>query len=138
MSGQRRFKRSLSIRTSRLPSEVIYDRQLESIYDPKKGYTVYSIAKSGLENLTKSLAKDLGPDIRVNAVAPGAIIWPEIDSQYGRHSQEFDKKYRDEVINQSILKRLGEPADIAKAVEFLLLNAPFVTGETINIDGGIH
>ena len=106
------------------------------IANPKKNYTVYSIAKSGLENLTKSLANDLGPDIRVNAVAPGAIIWPEMDSQYGRHSQEFDKKYRDEVINQSILKRLGEPADIAKAVEFLLLNAPFVTGETISIDGG--
>ena len=71
----------------------------------------------------------MGPDIRVNAVAPGAIIWPE-------DRQEFGKKYRDEVINQSILKRLGEPDDIAKAVEFLLLNAPFVTGETINIDGG--
>ena len=99
------------------------------IKTPKKDYAVYSIAKSGLENLTKSLANDFGPDIRVNSVAPGAIIWPE-------SNQEYTKESREEVINQSILKRIGEPADIAKAVEFLLLNAPFVTGETINIDGG--
>ena len=99
------------------------------IKTPKKDYAVYSIAKSGLENLTKALANDFGPDIRVNSVAPGAIIWPE-------SNQEYTKESREEVINQSILKRIGEPADIAKAVEFLLLNAPFVTGETINIDGG--
>ncbi|NQW35105.1 MAG: pteridine reductase [Methylophilales bacterium] len=99
------------------------------IQNPKEGYSVYSIAKSGLSTLTKSLAKDLGPDIRVNAVAPGAIIWPD-------NKQEFDKIYRENVINNTALRRIGEPDDVAKAVEYLLLNAPFVTGETINVDGG--
>jgi len=99
------------------------------IKQPKKNYIVYSIAKAGLETLTKSLAQELGPTIRVNAVAPGPILWPN-------SSHEFDELYRKKVISQTLLNRSGEPDDVSKAVEFLLLNAPFVTGQILNIDGG--
>ena len=95
----------------------------------KKNYIIYSLAKSGLATLTKSLAKDLSPDIRVNAVAPGAILWPE-------SNHEFDDRYREKVISQTLLKKTGSPEDISKAIEFLLLHAPYVTGQTICIDGG--
>ena len=99
------------------------------IKQPKKNYIVYSIAKAGLETLTKSLAQELGPIVRVNAVAPGPILWPDA-------SHEFDESYRKKVIAQTLLNRAGEPDDVSKAVEFLLLNAPFVTGQILNIDGG--
>jgi pteridine reductase len=99
------------------------------IRKPKKNYIVYSIAKAGLETLTKSLAQELGPDIRVNAIAPGPILWPD-------ESHEFDELYRKRVISQTLLKRVGESDDVAKAVEFLLLKAPFITGQIVNVDGG--
>ncbi len=96
---------------------------------PKKGYIVYSVAKAGLVTLTKSLAHELAPDVRVNAVAPGPVMWPEANPQ-------FDEVYRQRVISQTLLKRVGEPIDIAKAVRFLILDAPFITGQTIAVDGG--
>lgn len=99
------------------------------IQKPKKNYIVYSIAKAGLETLTKSLAYELGPDIRVNAVAPGPVLWSE-------YCHEFDEAYREKVISQTLLKRIGESDDVAKAVEFLLLNAPFITGQILSVDGG--
>ena len=99
------------------------------ITNPKENYIIYSIAKAGLSTLTKSLAKELGPKIRVNAVAPGPILWPE-------KSNEFDENYRKKVISQTMLKKVGEADDIAKAVEFLLLNAPFITSHTLAVDGG--
>tara|TARA_B100000035_G_scaffold24868_2_gene19543 strand:- start:34505 stop:35248 length:744 start_codon:yes stop_codon:yes gene_type:complete len=99
------------------------------IHNPKKNYIIYSIAKSGLATLTKSLAKELAPEIRVNAIAPGAILWPE-------SNLEFDENYRNKVISQTLLKRTGGPDDISKAIEFLLLHAPYVTGQTLSIDGG--
>ena len=99
------------------------------IKNPKKNYIIYSIAKSGLTTLTKSLAKELGPQIRVNAVAPGPILWPD-------NSNGFDENYRNKVISQTMLKKVGEADDIAKAVEFLLLNAPFITSHILNVDGG--
>ena len=99
------------------------------ITNPKENYIIYSIAKSGLSTLTKSLAKELGPKIRVNAVAPGPILWPD-------NSNEFDEDYRQKVISQTMLKKVGEADDIAKAVEFLLLNAPFITSHILNVDGG--
>ena len=99
------------------------------IGNPKKNYIIYALAKSGLATLTKSLAKDLSPDIRVNAVAPGAILWPE-------SNHEFDDRYREKVISQTLLKKTGSPEDISKAIEFLLLHAPYITGQTICIDGG--
>ncbi len=96
---------------------------------PKKGYIVYSVAKAGLVTLTKSLAHELGPDVRVNAVAPGPVMWPEDNPQ-------FDEVYRQRVISQTLLKRIGEGNDVAKAVRFLIEDAPFVTGQVIAVDGG--
>jgi pteridine reductase len=96
---------------------------------PKKGYVVYSVAKAGLVTLTRSLAHELAPDVRVNAVAPGPVLWPEDNPQ-------FDEVYRQRVISQTLMKRIGEPEDIAKAVRFLIQDAPFITGQVIAVDGG--
>jgi len=96
---------------------------------PKKGYVVYSVAKAGLATLTRSLAQELGPEVRVNAVAPGPVLWPESNPQ-------FDELYRQRVISQTLLKRIGEPEDIAKAVRFLIQDAPFITGQVLAVDGG--
>lgn len=96
---------------------------------PKKGYIVYSVAKAGLATLTKSLAYEMAPDVRVNAVAPGPVLWPEDNPQ-------FDEVYRKRVISQTLLKRIGEADDVAKAVRFLIQDAPFMTGQIIAVDGG--
>ncbi|MDP3607484.1 MAG: pteridine reductase [Methylophilus sp.] len=96
---------------------------------PKKGYIVYSVAKAGLVTLTKSLALELGPEVRVNAVAPGPVQWPE-------NNPQFDEVYRQRVISQTLLKRIGNPTDIAKAVKFLIYDAPFITGHVLAVDGG--
>ncbi len=92
-----------------------------------KGYPVYSIAKAGLASMTKVLAKELGPDIRVNAVSPGAVLWPEA---------EMSEQQKAEIIQRVALKRTGCPEDIAKAVSFLVDDAPYVTGQIITVDGG--
>ena len=94
---------------------------------PLKGYPVYSIAKAGLAALTRSLAVELGPAVRVNAVAPGAIAWPE-DGQ-------FDPAERQRIVATTPLARMGSPEDIAQAVHFLAC-ASYVTGEIIAVDGG--
>ncbi len=94
---------------------------------PLKSYVVYSIAKSGLAALTRSLALELAPKVRVNGVAPGAIAWPE-DGQ-------FESAERRRVVATTPLARVGDPADIAQAVHFLV-TAPFVTGHIIAVDGG--
>ena len=96
---------------------------------PKKGYIVYSVSKAGLVTLTKSLAHELSPDVRVNAVAPGPVLWPEDNPQ-------FDEVYRQRVISQTLLKRIGEGNDVAKAVKFLIADAPFITGHVLAVDGG--
>lgn len=96
---------------------------------PKKGYVVYSVAKAGLVTLTKSLAHELSPEVRVNAVAPGPVQWPE-------NNPQFDEVYRQRVISQTLLKRVGEATDIAKAVKFLIADAPFITGHVLAVDGG--
>ena len=96
---------------------------------PMKSYIVYSIAKGALAALTRSLARELGPEIRVNGIAPGTIIWPDDEAWQ-------DELERQRIMNQTALKRIGEPDDIAKAVEFRLTAAPFVTGQVIAVDGG--
>jgi pteridine reductase len=96
---------------------------------PKKGYIVYSVAKAGLVTLTKSLAQELSPEVRVNAVAPGPVLWPE-------NNPQFDEVYRQRVISQTLLKRVGEATDVAKAVKFLIADAPFITGHILAVDGG--
>jgi len=96
---------------------------------PMKNYVVYSTAKAGLVNLTRSLARELAPEVRVNGVAPGAIIWPEDEAW-------SDELSRQRIINSTLLKRVGEPEDIAKAVYFLIADAPYITGQIIAVDGG--
>jgi pteridine reductase len=95
---------------------------------PLKNYVVYSVAKAGLVGLTKSLARELGPEVRVNGVAPGPVLWPEDGS--------FDELARQRVISHTLLKRAGEPEDIAKAVYFLVAESPYITGQIIAVDGG--
>jgi pteridine reductase len=94
---------------------------------PLRDHPVYGAAKAGLAMLTRSLAKDLGPDIRVNGVAPGAILWPE---------NGMSEALQNSIIRQTALKRAGAPEDIASAVLFLVRDAPYVTGEIIAVDGG--
>jgi pteridine reductase len=96
---------------------------------PMKSHVVYNAAKGGLLALTRSLARELGPEVRVNGIAPGTILWPENDMWQ-------DEVSRQRIINQTALKRIGEPEDIAKAVEFLIAQAPYVTGQVIAVDGG--
>ena len=78
-------------------------------------------------SLTRSLARDLAPEIRVNAVAPGAILWPEGD---------VDQIAQQRLISRTPLKRIGEPEDVARTVLFLIRDAGFLTGQVLNVDGG--
>lgn len=94
---------------------------------PLKDHPAYSIAKAGLVMLTKALARELGPTIRVNAVAPGAILWPE------RGISEED---RQRIIGSTLLQRQGTPDDIARAVLFLIRDADYMSGQVLTVDGG--
>jgi pteridine reductase len=94
---------------------------------PLRDHPVYGAAKAGLAMLTRSLAKDLGPDIRVNGVSPGAILWPDVG---------MSEELRAGIVKQTALKRTGEPEDIAAAVLFLVRDAPYVTGQILAVDGG--
>ncbi len=93
---------------------------------PLKRYPVYSVAKAGLIMLTRSLARELAPDVRVNAVAPGPVMWP----------QDVDSELRREIISRTLLKRAGSPVDVARAVLFFAAYAPYVTGQILAVDGG--
>jgi pteridine reductase len=95
---------------------------------PLKNYVIYSVAKAGLEGLTRSLARELAPEVRVNAVAPGAILWPEDGS--------WDDLMRQRIVSHTLLKRTGDPEDVARAVYYLIAEAPYVTGQVIAVDGG--
>ena len=94
---------------------------------PMSGFSVYSIAKAGLLMMTKALAQELGPDVRVNAIAPGAILWPE-------HPTADPTRQR--VIDNTPLNSIGDPRDIVSAALFLIRDANFITGQTIAVDGG--
>jgi pteridine reductase len=96
---------------------------------PLKGYPVYCATKAGLLGLTRALAVELAPQVRVNAVAPGAIEWPQGDT-------DFPPAERVSIIDHTLLKRIGAPSDIARTVKFLIFDAPYITGQVINVDGG--
>jgi pteridine reductase len=96
---------------------------------PLKDYVIYTIAKGGLAALTRSLARELAPAVRVNGVSPGPIMWPDADIWKSA-------KTRKNILDRTPLKRVGEPDDIARAVEFLIGSAPYVTGQIIAVDGG--
>ena len=95
---------------------------------PMPGYVVYNVAKAGLRGLTRALARDLAPEVRVNAVAPGPIQWPD-DGQIAAEE-------RARILAQVPLEREGGAGQIAEAVKYLLCDANFVTGQTLNVDGG--
>ena len=94
---------------------------------PLRNFVVYSVAKAGLAALTRSLALELAPGVRVNAVAPGAIAWPE--------DGKFENAERQRIVATTPLGRIGDPGDVAQAVHFLAC-APYVTGQTLAVDGG--
>jgi pteridine reductase len=94
---------------------------------PLRNYMVYCVAKAGLHMLTRSLAKELGPEIRVNGISPGPVLWPESGG---------DEAQRAKIIERTILKRMGSPADIARTALFLASSAPFITGQVLAVDGG--
>ncbi|HRJ51146.1 MAG TPA: pteridine reductase [Candidatus Thiothrix moscowensis] len=96
-------------------------------FRPLKNYTAYCVAKAGLLMLTQSLARELGPQVRVNGVAPGAILWPEMSENHAMHA---------DILAKTALHREGNPADIAKAVLFLARDADYITGQVIPVDGG--
>jgi pteridine reductase len=96
---------------------------------PMRNYLVYSVAKGGLKTLTRALATELGPEIRVNGVSPGAILWPD-DSHWS------DELARQRIVNTTLLKRVGEPDDIARTVRFLVVDAQYITGQVVAVDGG--
>lgn len=94
---------------------------------PLREHPVYSIAKAGLAMMTKSMAAELGPKVRVNGVAPGAILWPEND---------MDDETKERIVERTFLKRQGEAQNIADAVLYLLHDAHYTTGHILTVDGG--
>ena len=95
---------------------------------PLAGYPVYCAAKAGLAALTRSLAIELAPAVRVNGVSPGPIEWPE--------DEQFPPAERERIVAHTLLGRVGSPDDIARTVAFLMFDAPYVTGQIIAVDGG--
>ena len=94
---------------------------------PLRNYTVYCAAKAGLHMVTRSLAKELGPEVRVNGISPGPVLWPEHDG---------DSATRAKIIQRTILQKMGTPEDIARTALFFASQAPFITGQILAVDGG--
>ena len=93
---------------------------------PLRAYPVYSIAKAGLIMLTRSLSRELAPEVRVNAVAPGPVLWPD----------DADEALKERIVAHTLLKRQGGPEDVARAVPYFAAQAPYVTGQILAVDGG--
>lgn len=113
---------------------VVHDGCIVNVTDvhadqPMKNHAVYSMAKAGLVMMTRSLARELGPVIRVNAVAPGAILWPEAP---------MPENVKNAILRRTSLRRQGTPEEIARVVLFLIRDATYTTGEVVRVDGGRH
>jgi pteridine reductase len=126
------LKAPLFLSQAAAPSLRAHDGLIINIIDihalrPLKAHPVYSVAKAGLAMLTRSLARELGPEIRVNGIAPGPVLWPE---------RPMDEELRREIIAKTALKRHGTPQDIARTALFLAQDAPYITGQIIAVDGG--
>ena len=96
-------------------------------YRPLKRHPVYCAAKAGLLMLTQSLARELAPQVRVNGIAPGPVLWPE---------GEMDGDLKARILDRTALKRMGTPEDVARAALFLVRDAPYITGQVLPVDGG--
>jgi pteridine reductase len=94
---------------------------------PLRDHTVYSVAKAGLIMLTRALARELAPEVRVNAIAPGPVLWPDAP---------LAEERKQKIIDKTPLHRHGSPDDVARAVLFFASDAPFVTGQILAVDGG--
>lgn len=94
---------------------------------PLAGHSIYNIAKAGVVMMTRTLARELAPQVRVNAIAPGIILWPE---------NETADEFKQQILKKSALGRQGSPDDIAEAVMFLARRANYITGHTLAVDGG--
>ena len=94
---------------------------------PMTEHTIYSMAKASVAMMTKTLAKEMAPAVRVNGVSPGAILWPE---------QELDPNNQSSILNKIPMQKIGDVSDIAQTVAFLVNDAPYVTGQIIAVDGG--
>jgi pteridine reductase len=94
---------------------------------PLPDYAVYCVAKAGLAMLTRALARELGPEVRVNGIAPGPVLWPEGD---------LDAEIKSQIVDRTALKRSGTPEDVARTALFLAAEAPYVTGQILAVDGG--
>ncbi|HEY3731758.1 MAG TPA: pteridine reductase [Steroidobacteraceae bacterium] len=94
---------------------------------PLRNHMVYSVAKAGLIMLTRALARELAPEVRVNAIAPGPVLWPEAP---------MPEDQKQDILQHTPLQRRGSPEDIARAVLFFAAEAPFVTGQILAVDGG--
>jgi pteridine reductase len=94
---------------------------------PLRHHTVYSVSKAGLATLTRSLARELAPEIRVNGIAPGPVLWPDAD---------LEPEVKQEIMERTALKRMGTPDDVARAAVFFAQDAPYVTGQILAVDGG--
>ena len=94
---------------------------------PLRYHPIYSIAKAGNAMMVKALARELGPEVRVNGIAPGAILWPE---------QGLGETIKGEILSRTALGRAGSPMDIARALLFLVRDGDYITGQIINVDGG--
>ncbi len=94
---------------------------------PLKAHPIYSIAKAGNAMMVKTLARELGPEVRVNGISPGAILWPE---------QGLSEATKEEILSRTALERAGSPEDIARTLLFLVRDADYITGQIIAVDGG--
>ncbi len=126
------LKAPLFLSQAAAPHLRAHDGQIINIVDihglrPLKGHPLYSAAKAGLVMLTRALARELAPHVRVNGIAPGPVLWPE---------NSLDEELKREILEKTALKRLGDPSDIARTAVFLAGNAPYITGQIIAVDGG--
>ena len=94
---------------------------------PLKEHSVYNLSKAGMAMLTKTLARELGPDVRVNGISPGAVLWPET---------ELNEQTKSDIVDKTALKRPGNPDDICQAASFLIQQAPYISGQILAVDGG--
>src|SRR5690606_24154298 len=119
------------LRASPLPTggAIVAMCDMHTLGRPRKDFAAYSMSKAALAELVRTLARDLAPRVRVNGVAPGVVAWPE-------EGHESDVASQEAYVRRVPLRRAGTPADAARTVRWLALEAAYVTGEIVRLDGG--